>query len=145
MLDTMLDMMLVARTYEANLVKTANLVKMANLVKTADDVKIDIVEMLDMLVAQSYSARTYSARTYDVKMADLFLVIHIIFIKMTMAKAKNFAVYIGKAQNHTKMAKVSKSTKQNKTKQTPFLRVRNFEAQNFKAQNFTVNIGKTIK
>ena len=60
-------------------------------------------------------ARSYSAQTYDVKMADLFLVIHIIFIKMTTAKAQNFAVYIGKAQNHTKMAKVSKSTKQNNT------------------------------
>ena len=76
----------------------------------------------------------------------------IIFIKMTTAvfKAQNFAVYIGKAQNHVRMADLVKmadlflvihiifikmtmavkmvaktETKQNKTKQTPFLR--NFE------------------
>ena len=78
-----------------------------------------------------------------VKMADLFLIIHIIFIKMTMAvfKAQNFAVQIHvkmadlflvihiifiKMTMTVKMASFAETEiKQNKTKQMPFLR--NFE------------------
>ena len=55
-----------------------------------------------------FKAQNFAVQIH-VKMADLFLVIHIIFIKMTTA---------------VKMV-AETETKQNKTKQTPFLR--NFE------------------
>ena len=62
-----------------------------------------LADHVNMLVARTYSARTYSARTYNVKMrvpnlgrmadlvkmADLFLVIHIIFVKTAIYKAQN--------------------------------------------------------
>ena len=93
------------------------------------------------LEAQSFERCTIERCTikrFDVKMADLIrmsdLVIHLIFVKMTtdMLVARTYDVKmadIGKAQNHVKKAKMASfaetETKQNKTKQTPFLR--NFE------------------
>ena len=60
----------------------------------------------------------------------ILVILVVLFNDLAGFWAQNFAVYIGKAQNHAKMAKIAETEpKQNKTKQTPFFR--NFETQNF--------------